>query len=101
MSLLSREFMIDSSVLTLIGSDPPSFSDSSNVKGEWLTAKYTLVESRQVVLHERMWDVLKMTGMLCMTLSNSDGVLPLLNNIVASNNQRISDNGVDDRLQLC
>ena len=64
MSLLSRELMIDSFVLTLIGSDPlPSFGDS-------LTAKYTLVESRQVVLHKRMWDVLKMTRMLCVTLSN-------------------------------
>ena len=74
MSLLSPlQLMIDITVLTLIGSDTPSLSDSCHVKrsGAVIDSLCTLTESRQKIVHESLWDLLHLIGA---SLDNSGGV---------------------------
>ena len=65
--------MIDITVLTLIGSDTPSLSDSCHVKrsGAVIDSLCTLTESRQKIVHESLWDLLQSIGA---SLDNSGGV---------------------------
>ena len=77
LSLLSSlQLMIDITVLTLIGSNTPSLSDSSHVKrsGAVIDSLCTLTESRQKILQESLWDLLQSIGA---SLDNSGGVYTL------------------------